>query len=187
MACVCPPHTSIKRYCRAGSVNLRISSDVFVINSGRRNSSTYRIPTSRTRAILHGLFHLIAANLQRRRFGFAECFKKLQLLPRVLFADLAHREPNVNQNPVAGSPWIAFLDQAQIDFAPDAEHLDQRQRIVAFDQIHDFSRYCEAHTAILSLIPLPSGMKHVTVQCEPPRSATLRDPLPASQPRSRPA
>ncbi len=43
----------------------------------------------------------------------------------ILFADLAHGETDMDQHPVAGHRLV-ILQQAEIDFAPDADDVHQR-------------------------------------------------------------
>src|SRR5215831_11191261 len=105
--------------------------------SGSRNSSTNRMLILRS-------YSVVAAHFFHRGVLLAEQGKRSHLLRRLLLADLAHREADVDEHPVADLGRI-IPEQSQIDMASHAAHVDQSKvRIVAGD-FGDAAGNREAH------------------------------------------
>ena len=58
----------------------------------------------------------------------------------IFFADLAHREANMNEDPVSLHRQVV-LQQSQINLAPDTHHVDQRGVRLVRKKLNDLSGY----------------------------------------------
>src|SRR5687767_9299746 len=112
MALVWPPHTSMMRTCGRPDARRRISAAACSISSGCRNSSTYFMPRAASVAI-----EAVSFQLAHRLFVFAQHREQAQLLHRFRVADLRHREPDVDQYPVADANALD-LQQVDVHLAP---------------------------------------------------------------------
>src|SRR5450432_557558 len=171
MAWVCPPQTSIMRYWRSPA-RRQISSAVFEISSGSRNSSTKRMtiypppePTARLSVYLSSayigvvdagvifvdrfvVFQAVATNFLHRAVDFSQHAKRAHLVGGVLFADFAHGEADMNQHPVAGHGPVV-LQQAEIDSPAHAYHVHESGILVVRRDLDHFPWYSQTHDASL--------------------------------------
>src|ERR1700683_223788 len=120
------------RYWRSVPARRRISSAVFEISSGSRNSSTNLTLTplraERGRISLDTL-QTVTLNFLNRALYLSEEPKRVHLVGGILLADLAHGEAHVNEHPVAGDRLV-ILQQAQIDLASHANYVHERGSLV---------------------------------------------------------
>src|SRR5205085_12545154 len=101
MACVWPPQTSIKRYCRLGSARRRISAMVLRITAESRTSSTNFMAVFLSGTTVAGeTFTTVACDFFQRGIRFPEHGQHRHLVERILLADFAESEAHVNQYPV---------------------------------------------------------------------------------------
>ena len=72
-----------------------------------------------------GLFESVSAHFLHRGFAFAQHFQCAHLIEGVCFADFAHRESHVNQNPIAGNGTVV-LEESEINPAPHTDDVHER-------------------------------------------------------------
>jgi hypothetical protein len=78
----------------------------------------------------------------------AQVAEHAELVECVNFADFAHREADVNQDPIACDGRIVG-EEAEVDAAAHAENVDNGCVAVFVEQFNDLAWYCETHFSFL--------------------------------------
>jgi hypothetical protein len=89
-----------------------------------------------------------ALHFFERGLLLAKLGEHAELVEGIHFADFTHGEADVNQHPVAEDGRIVG-EQAEIDAAANAEHVDHGSVAVFVQQLNDFAWYGETHSSIL--------------------------------------
>jgi hypothetical protein len=130
-----------------GSASRRISSEVLVMTSGSRNSSTNFMPNPLVASLSYsrrlrvpGIFQSVTLNFLHGGFRFSEHPQRAHLVDGIFFADLAHGKTNMDEDPVSLHRQVV-LQKPQINLAPDAHNVDEGGGRLVSKKLNDLSGY----------------------------------------------